>query len=72
MSEQACMLNKRLEEARAEVTLLERSVASYRTYQEHELDEVRLCCARVHVGLSLQLNELSHGCTRPGLRMTRT
>ena len=35
------MLNKRLEEARAEVTLLERSVASYRSYQEHELDEVR-------------------------------
>ena len=64
------MLNKRLEEARAEVTLLEQSVASYRTYQEHELDEVRLCCARV--GLSHELNKLSDGCARRGLRMTRT
>ena len=64
------MLNKRLEQARAEVTLLERSVASYRTYQEHELDEVCLCCARV--GLSHELNELSDGCARRGLQMTRT
>ena len=35
------MLNKRLEQARAEVELLEQSVASYRTYQRHELEEVR-------------------------------
>ena len=64
------MLNKRLEQMRAEVTLLEQSVASYRTYQEHELDEVRLCCARV--GLSHELNKLSDGCARRGVRMTRT
>ena len=38
------MLKKRLEQAEAEVELLRRSVASYRTYQEHELDEVRLWC----------------------------
>jgi len=36
------MLKKRLEQAEAEVVLLRRSVASYRTYQEHELDEARL------------------------------
>ena len=35
------MLQQRLEQARAEVELLEQSVASYRTYQQHELDEVR-------------------------------
>ena len=38
------MLKKRLEQAEAEVELLRRSVASYRTYQEHELDEVSLWC----------------------------
>ena len=43
--------NKRLEQARAEVTLLELSVQSYRKYQKHELDEVRLCCARLCVFL---------------------
>ena len=37
------MLQQRLEQARAEVELLEQSVASYRTYQQHELDEVRHC-----------------------------
>ena len=41
------MLKKRLEQAEAEVELLKKSVASYRTYQEHELDEVRPCCTRV-------------------------
>ena len=43
------------------MTLLERSVASYRTYQEHELDEVRLWCARL---CGCLLNELSHGSAR--------
>ena len=33
------------------MTLLELSVQSYRKYQKHELDEVRLCCARLCVFL---------------------
>jgi len=35
------MLQQRLEQTRAEVKLLEQSLASYRTYQQHELQEVR-------------------------------
>ena len=35
------MLQQRLEQTRAEVKLREQSLASYRTYQQHELEEVR-------------------------------
>ena len=64
------MLNKRLEQARAEVELLEQSVASYRTYQQHELKEVRPRCA--HLCLVDALSLWGFVRFRRGLQTTRT
>ena len=52
------MLQQRLEQAEAEVELLRRSVASYRTYQQRELEEVRHQQCRLRAWPLLQRSSL--------------